>query len=211
MKTTLIFLVFTMCFLSLSCSKDDEINSREYVTTCYKFVEKGSNVPIVGLSVIINYGSSGILGSQGTTNNEGVWCFQHWNDNGFYATPYTYVLDELFYNFPSQLPLNGSLNTIELIPRSNIKFHLINVEPSSINDKIVVSVNFSVGGGNYDGYGYTREFEGKEIDTFYISNAVKGLNTISWSVYELGILESSYTDEVTIEQYHETIDYEIEY
>jgi len=211
MKTTLIFLVFTMCFLSLSCSKDDEINSREYVTTCYKFVEKGSNVPIVGLSVIINYGSSGILGSQGNTNIEGVWCFQHWNDNGFYATPYTYVLDELFYNFPSQLPLNGSLNTIELIPRSNIKFHLINVEPSSINDKIVVSVNFSVGGGNYDGYGYTREFEGKEIDTFYISNAVKGLNTISWSVYELGILESSYTDEVTIEQYHETIDYEIEY
>ncbi len=83
MKTTLIFLVFTMCFFSLSCSKDDEINkdyeininSREFVTTCYKFVEKGSNVPIVGLSLLINYGQTGLLGSQGTTNNEGIWCF----------------------------------------------------------------------------------------------------------------------------------------
>jgi len=117
MKTTLIILVFTMSFLSLSCSKDDEISSREYVTTCYKFVEKGSNVPIVGLSLLINYGVSGNLGSQGTTNNEGVWCFEHWNDYGPYATPYTYVLDQNFSNFPSQLPLNGSLNTIELIPR----------------------------------------------------------------------------------------------
>jgi len=54
-------------------------------------------------------------------------------------------------------------------------------------------------------------FYGKEVDTFYISNAIKGLNTIRWSVYKLGILKSFHTDEVTIEQYHETIDYEIEY
>jgi len=200
-----------MCFFSLSCSKDDEINinSREFVTTCYKFVEKGSNVPIVGLSLLINYGQTGLLGSQGTTNNERIWCFEHWNDNGYYATPYTYVLDQNFYNFPSLLTLNGSLNTIELFPRSNIKFHLINVEPSSINDKIVVSVDFRFDESH--SYGYSRQFEGKEVDTFYISNAIKGLNTISWSVYELGILKSSHTDEVTIEQYHETIDYEIEY
>ncbi len=105
--------------------------------------------------------------------------------------------------------MNGSLNTIELFPRSNIKFHLINVEPSSINDKIVVSVDFRFDESH--SYGYSRQFEEKEVDTFYISNAIKGLNTISWLVYELGILKSSHTDEVTIEQYHETIDYEIEY
>lgn len=209
MKTRLLFLVLLVNSLSFNCSKDDDISSREFVTTCYKFVEMGNNVPIVGLSVIVHYGKTGVLGSQGISNNEGVWCFEHWNDNGAYAIPYTYVIDKNFYNFPSQLPLNGSLNTIELIPRSNIKFHLINVEPTNINDKIVVSVDFRVD--ELNSYRYSRQFEGKEIDTFYISNAIKGLNTISWSVFSNDILESSHSDEVTIEHYHETIDYEIGY
>ena len=207
------FLIFIIGFFLIGCSTDeDATNSREYITTCYKFVEKGTNVPIVGLSVLIHYGSTGVLSSQGITDNEGVWCFEHWNDVGSSAIPYTAILDDRFYNFPPSLPLNGSLNTIELIPWSRIRFHIINVEPVSETDKIEVTNSFRIDSDGYIySYSQTRPFDGEDIDAIYFSQAIKGLNTITWSVYSSGNLVSSYSDEVTIGQWGDTIDYEIEY
>ena len=201
-------------FIMMACSGEDieKIDNREYISTCYKFVEIGSETPMDGLSILIHYGYGNILSAQGITNNDGMWCFKHWNDEGDFATPYTYNLSKFIYNFPSRLPLNGSVNTFGLIPASSIKLHIMNIDPSSENDKIVVKVEFDTReyGVNFGAID-NREFVGKEIDTFYVSRAVKGKNIISWSVYSNGILQNTYSDTVEVEEFRQTVDYKIEY
>jgi len=107
-----VFLVLQ--FLNCSATKEEE---REFITTCYKFVNKENLEPIIGLSILIHYGYENILSDQGVTDDNGQWCFEHWNDNGPFATPYTYLLDQWYSDFPQSLPLNGLENTITLTPR----------------------------------------------------------------------------------------------
>ena len=145
MKTFKTIIVLMSLVSILNCSNDGENeSSREYITTCYKFVEEGSNLPISGQSVLIHYGYSNILSSQGSTDDDGVWCFEHWNDNGPSAVLYQPWLEDGYFNIPETLPLNGSINTIELIPKSYIRVHVVNVEPSSDNDRIDVSTGFFI-------------------------------------------------------------------
>ena len=62
MKTFKTIIVLMSLVSILNCSNDGENeSSREYITTCYKFVEEGSNLPISGQSVLIHYGYSNIM------------------------------------------------------------------------------------------------------------------------------------------------------
>ncbi|GAA4280075.1 hypothetical protein GCM10022260_04960 [Gaetbulibacter aestuarii] len=197
-----------ICFLSCSI-ENEEKNKREYITTCYKLIEEGSGQPIVGLSILIHYGPNNVLSSQGITNNDGVWCFEHWNDDGPSAILYTYLLENLYFNIPEALPLNGSTNIIELNPKSWIQFHVVNIEPSTVNDRVDVSYFFRIN--NLRSYGGSRPFEGKDIDTFWYVGVAKGVNiSIEWEVKESGVLISTHSDEIIIED-DETFYYLIEY
>lgn len=206
--------ILVILLLVLNCSKDgDESNSnREYITTCYRFVEEGSGVPIPNLSILIHYGYSNVLSSQGITDNDGIWCFEHWNDEGSTATLYQPMIRG-YWKVPETLPLNGSTNTIELIPKSWINFHIVNVEPSSINDRIDVRTRIRVVNVTpfYD-YGASRPFEGKEIDTYWKTSAIKGEgNYIEWKIKESGVLISTHRDTIRIEQHRDVVEYLIEY
>ncbi|WP_370476567.1 hypothetical protein [Tamlana flava] len=99
----------------ISCSAEKEIDDREYITTCYKFVESESKDPIRGLHLLIHYGDYNVLGAQGVTDDEGMWCFDHWNDEGPFGNLTILSNSPVYYSYPGKLPMNGSLNTIEII------------------------------------------------------------------------------------------------
>ena len=214
LKANKILILLTFLLIVMSCSKDEEIETnREYITTCYKFVEEGSNLPISGLRILIHYGYSNVLSSQGITDDNGMWCFQHWNDNGNEASLYQPLLEDAYFMVPESLPLNVSIYTLEMIPKSFIRIHVVNVPPSSVFDRIDVSSEFFVTFEGKPKYGYrtTVPFEGKDIDAYYYFPAIKGLNEISWVVKNSDNIISTHIDKVIIEQYRDRVDYLIEY
>ena len=198
-------------FVVFNCSWEDKVNDsndREYITTCYKFVNKSTGAPIEGLSILIHYGNPPILSSQGITDSEGVWCFDHWNDH-LGGQPYTYLHDQRYLNFPISLPMNGTMNRVELLPYSRIRFHIVNVEPTDESDLLEILVRFDIS--DISSEGHSNQFEGDDVDIYYNSKANKGVNTIEWKVYTAGNLVGSYRDEVRIWNYGDTVEYDIEY
>ena len=193
--------------LLLGCTKESDSNDREYVTTCYRFIEYTTNEPVAGLNILLHYGYEGILSSQGITDSDGTWCFEHWNDEGLSATPY-HTYDNLYYNFPSTLPLNGKLNTIQLTPWSKIRFHVMNIEPANETDRLYLSNSYDIDG---VGYGVGRSFVGSDIDAIYYAKAAIGINEITKSVYSSDVQIGWSRYEVRIHRWGDTIHYNIEY
>ena len=201
--------ILVILLLVLNCSKDGDESNREYITTCYRFIEEGSGVPIPNLRVLVHYGPSNVLSSQGITDSDGVWCFEHWNDEGSSALLYQPMIIG-YWDVPGALPLNGSTNTIELIPKSWVKFHVVNIEPSSVNDRVDVSYTYRKD--ETHSFGGNRPFEGNDIDFLWWVDVFHGVNiSIEWKVQESGVLISTHSDEITIEQSGDVVEYLIEY
>jgi len=203
-------------FLIIGCSIDVGNNDKDVLTTCYQFLEDGSDKPIAGLSVIIEYGFNKITGTGNifhkTTDSNGTFCVEH----SYTDTAYSNIEAPqagLYFSFPNFLTLDGSEKTIYLVPFSSIKMHVINIDASDENDKIVITVRSDYKSSK--GPRYTmdtdRTFEGNIIDTFTNVTALKGINTIKWFVYSNDILQSYQSDTVEIHQHGDSVDYKIEY
>lgn len=193
MKFKFIITICTFFLISCSDSTDGE-KEREIYSTCYQFLEKGTNIPIEGLSIIIHSSRpSGVdRVDQGITDESGNYCIEHYDPlgsinifkvmsivvEGSDGTPYLTSNCGIPYKIDVPVPIQS---IIKLDPISYIKFHIKKESPIETVDEMFVSLSFDDCGSN------VLWIQGKEIDSTFVEISRAGSNKIEWSTRLNGI------------------------
>lgn len=191
-------LIGIFVFIAACSSNDDEVDNRIEYTTCYKFIERGSNVPIQDLSILIHSARpSGVdRVDQGITDADGNFCFDHTGllgeitifrilgagdlqreGNGYFIPS-----GGVPYKIDVSVPIQS---IIELDPISYLKFHIQNTSPINDNDEIFINYSFRYD--FRDNSYWNLWIQGKEIDTTFVTHTRAGSNKIEWETRLDGI------------------------